>query len=397
MATLLLALFALAVFALWIHICQRSIAALRGLQTLPEPPDSEDPSTLPRLSVVVAARNEEAAIGECLRRLMDQDLPNLEVVVVNDRSTDRTGAIIDEMAAAQNQLHTGHRITPVHLSDADLPEGWLGKCNALHRGAAQASGDWILFLDGDILLDPQALRHALSHAHRTNAGFLTLFPGMIPGSALEQAFMMVFAIGFLYKFNPSYAMDPNRPEYIGVGAFNMVRRDAYEAIGGHEPLRMMIIDDVALGGLVKRAGFPLAVASGSHLVRVRWYPNVLSMVLGLEKNAFAGVDYSLPKAIGASLVVAVLYLAPLMICLLAPWPAALCALPSVILLPLIGLVAARRQPFGGLVPGLLLPIGAILFIITLMRSAIITLRQGGVRWRDSFYPLHELRQFTLPE
>jgi glycosyltransferase involved in cell wall biosynthesis len=396
---MLLSVLSLLILGIWVHICVRNARAVAGLGDLPEPLPSHDSASLPRLSVIVAARNEEEAIGECLDRLMAQDLPDLEVVVVNDRSTDRTAEIINAAAAHEAAAHQPlrHRITPIHLTDQDLPPGWLGKCNALSRGAKAASGDWLLFLDGDILLAPQALRHAVAHAQGQGAGMLALLPSMLPGSALEQSLMLVFSMGFLYKFNPAHAMDPDKPDYIGVGAFNMVRRDAYDAIGGHEKLRLMIIDDVALGGFVKRAGYRLAVASGSDLVRVRWYPSVWSMVVGLEKNAFAGVNYSLPKAIGACVAIGLMYLVPLFLLVLAPWPVGLFALPSVLLLPLIGWVAGRRQSFGGVLPGLLLPVGGLLFIITMMRSAIVTLRQGGVKWRDSFYPLSELRQFTLPD
>jgi hypothetical protein len=208
--------------------------------------------------------------------------------------------------------------------------------------------------------------------------------------------MLAFSLAFIYRFHPAHAMNPKRPEYIGVGAFNMVRRDAYEAIGGHAPLRMMIIDDVALGAFVKRAGFPISVASGGDHVRVRWYPSVLSMIVGLEKNAFAGLDYSLTKTLMACLGLFLLAIAPVLMVVFAPWPSSLLALPSALLLPLLGWAAARRQAFGGIIPGLLLPLGTVLFIFTLLRSAIMTLRQGGVRWRDSFYPLADLRRFTLP-
>jgi glycosyltransferase involved in cell wall biosynthesis len=383
-----------AILGLWIHIVLRNMTSLRALKPLAQPaPDLP----LPKLSVVVAARNEEAAIAECLNRLLAQDITDLEIIAVNDRSTDRTGEIIRDLAqkVAQGPAGEHRQIRPIDIES--LPAGWLGKCHALQRGSEQATGDWLLFLDGDVLLDPHALRWAVAAAQNQGAGFLTLFPGMIPGKLLERSMMIVFAMGFLYKFSPARAMDPNSPDFIGVGAFNMIRRDYYQRLGGHEPLRMMIIDDVGLGALAKRNGVPVFVADGAEVVRVRWYPSLMSMIRGLEKNAFAGLRYSLRRTILASVAVLALYWGPLLFLIFGPLLAKISALPAVLLLPVMGYMAARKNGFGGLLPGLLLPIGSLLFVFTVLRSAAITLCRQGVSWRDSFYPLSELRQHTLPD
>src|SRR5687767_255648 len=192
--------------------------------------DIEPAETGPPVSIIVAARNEESGIEQGLRSLLQLDYPALEIIVVNDRSTDRTGAILDRMAQANP------RVAVVHLSN--LPEGWLGKNYALYSGASRATGDLLLFTDADIVFQPTTLRRAVTYLEREGLDHLTAIPNtQVPGVALS-AFIAAFAVFFSMYARPWKARDPRSSFHIGIGAFNLIRKSAYQAIGTHLRIAM---------------------------------------------------------------------------------------------------------------------------------------------------------------
>jgi cellulose synthase/poly-beta-1,6-N-acetylglucosamine synthase-like glycosyltransferase len=345
-------------------------------------PDNDSP--LPRVSIIVPARNEQRMIEAGVRSLLGLDYPNLQITVVNDRSTDETATILTRIASEDSRLNV--------VTIASLPPGWLGKNNAMHVGAAQSSGEWLLFTDADVVFAPDALRRAVAFAVREKLDHIAAVPRITTPSFWLRAFVPVFSMCFVL-FVKAWALRSKDPSaHVGIGAFNLVRAEAYRAVGGHEKLKLRPDDDVKLGKVLKAAGFQQDLVIGGELISVEWYASVGELIRGLEKNAFAGVDYRVPviawSAIGMILG-AVL-----------PLPAAVWfgATPTGLLFLLTYLVyghfagRACRSNGQSRFLGVLYPFGIFLFVFIQLRTTVLNLWQGGLRWRDTFYPLDELKR-----
>jgi glycosyltransferase involved in cell wall biosynthesis len=376
------------IFVAWFCAVLEVVIGMRKVPLLADLPDMEPGESCPRLSVVIPARNEEGFVGAALQSLLKQEYPELEVIVVDDRSTDATGLVAESVAARSGGVMRVEHVT-------DLPDGWLGKCHAMALGAACSRGDYILFTDADIVFEPGVLRRTVAYLVRENADMLVVPPDMITHSFGERAVIATFITSFLLGFPPWRAISDGSRTFVGVGAFNMVRRSFYESIGGHDSLRMNVVDDVALGKLVKRSGGRVRVAVGNPMIRVRWYESVGAIIRGLEKNAFAAMSYSVLRTVGAVAGTLGFYWWPVVGLFVGPWPGrSLCAAVLLLIQP-VGRVAARRitsvHPFYSFA----YPLGSLAICWILLRSAFLTLRQGGIRWRDSFYPIGELRKHRL--
>lgn len=356
----------------------RGNGALRFLDREPAP----DGASVPSVSVVIAARDEERGIEAALRSVLAQDHPRMEVTVVDDRSTDGTPAVLARLAAAEPRL----RVVRI---DA-LPPGWLGKNHALHRGAAGARGALILFTDADIVMRPDAVRRAAGHLAREGLDHLTLAPRVAMPGLFLQAFGVFFGIMFTLFARPWRASDPEDPAHVGIGAFNLLRAEAYRAIGGHAPIRMRPDDDVKLGKLVKRHRLRQDFAMGTGLLRVEWYHTVRGAVHGLRKNAFAGLDYRLSLVLLATLVQLLFLVWPFAALLVTDGAAFALYLTAVLLLLAMYAGGAHHQgaPLWG---ALLFPLLGILFLVIVWNSTLYTLRHRGIEWRGTHYPLDELR------
>jgi cellulose synthase/poly-beta-1,6-N-acetylglucosamine synthase-like glycosyltransferase len=206
------------------------------------------PSVHPRVSIIVPARNEEEDIAQGLSGLLALDYDNYEVIAVNDRSTDRTGEIMEKVAASR-AAHGCLKI--VHVSE--LPSGWLGKTHAMWSAGLQATGEWLLFTDADVLFKPDVLRRALTYAESEQADHVVVFPRMIMKRPGEKMMIAFFQTLFTFGHRPWRVADPDTDDHMGVGAFNMVRRTAYEAVGTYKALRMEVLDDMKLGKVIKKA------------------------------------------------------------------------------------------------------------------------------------------------
>lgn len=338
---------------------------------------------LPTLSVVIAARNEAEHVETALSSVLALDYPALEVIVVDDRSEDATGAILDRMAAVEPRLRVRH----VTL----LPEGWLGKNHALHVGASGATGPWLLFTDADVVFEPDALRRALHRAIRDGLDMLACTPSITSPSIAVRIFVASFAFFFGLYARPWRARDPRSRHSIGIGAFNLLRTSAYRAAGGHAPIRLRPDDDLMLGRLMKRHGAATDMLFGAGVLRVAWYPSLGALVQGLMKNSFAGVGYRVWATIASVVGLLAVGVGPFVLAVTARGPLQWLAIAASAALLAASLVATRSA---GLPPacGLGLPGSAIVFSWILVRATVLTLWQGGIRWRGTFYPLSELRK-----
>ena len=351
--------------------------------------DAGAAETGPSVSVVVAARNEAATLPPAIGSLLASDHRQLEVVAVDDRSSDRTADILDELARGEPRL----RVLHVGV----LPQGWLGKNHALQRGAEAAGGQWLLFTDADVRFAPEVVRRAVVFAQRAGLDHVTAVPALIaPGPGL-RVYMVWMLLVFAVWRRPWQASRPDRRASAGMGAFNLVRREAYWGVGGHAAIPLALADDVALGCRLKAGGYRQTLVVAAYggqapLLEIQWYPDLRGAVRGFEKNAFAMFRFQPWAVAGWALTGTGLTVAPLVALVLAPGWARLPWAAGYVLTT--GSVAYAGRVITGSFPwlyGLLFPAAQAALGWTVVRSAWIALWRGGVRWRDTFYPLRDLR------
>ena len=368
---------AMTLAALW-HL--RWVGRLPALEALGAP----DPLALTaerpaRCSVVIAARDEETRIEQTIRHLLAQRGVEAEFIVVDDRSTDRTAEILHRLAKEDARV----RVKRVEV----LPDGWLGKCHACHLGATAATGDWILFTDADCWLKPDVLARAVWLAERDGADHVTLSPGTVLESLWARAWHLLFLTSLLNWFS---GVNRDRPKsYLGIGAFNLVRAAAYRQSGGYQALRLTVVDDVKLGLLLRRAGKRTRGFLGVDDVVCHWGKTVGSMVKIMEKNYFAAIDFRVGLVLAGSALV-ILVSSIIVWGLMTRTAAGLAAAFSPLSLILPAAILARRLGWAwpcAIFTPLMIPV----FWYALLNSTFVTLRQGGIRWRETFYPLDTLR------
>jgi glycosyltransferase involved in cell wall biosynthesis len=373
------------VAAVWAGSAVLTVRFLRGNKLAERAGATPDPAVWPKVSVVVPARDEADRIEEALGSLANLDYPALEVIAVDDRSTDGTGAIIDRVASGDP------RVRALHV--AELPEGWLGKCHAMQAGARLAGGELLLFTDGDVVFAPDTLRLAVRFLLARKLDHMALLPGLVRGGYWEDAAKSYFAMLFIVGVRAWAAGSASKGAYVGIGAFNLLRRAAYEAIGGHEALRLEVTDDLMLGKRVKQAGFRQDALTASDHLRLRWQKGVGGFVRGLEKNGFAALGFSLPFLLLVTALVFLFYAVPYLgVLSFRDARVSGYALSVLLMHGIYGYFASFQRNGWRLAPAL--PCAAFLYLFALWRSAWITLRQGGVRWRDTFYPLEVLKRWA---
>lgn len=362
--------------------------------------DPVSPSGSPRVSIIVPARNEEDSVEQALRTLLALDYDNYEVIAVNDRSTDRTGEIMERLSQNPHpvsaniaETRVGHRriceLRVIHHTE--LPSGWLGKTHAMWTAANQASGDWLLFTDADVLFRPDSLRRALAYAEAEPADHVVLFPRMIMKRPGEYMMIAFFQTMFMFGHRPWKVADPSTDDHMGVGAFNLVRRRVYDAVGTYESLRMEVLDDMKLGKVVKKAGFAQRNVFGGDLISIHWAHGALGIVNNLTKNFFAVLSFQSWRTLLSAFGLAFINLGPFLgIWLAHGWE----RLPFAVALGSILLIYVGMSWRSSVPPYyfLLHPVSTAMFIYTLLRSMFLTLRNDGIVWRGTKYPLEELRK-----
>jgi len=338
---------------------------------------------VPRISLLFAARDEEEKLPGALATLAQLDYPGLEIIGVDDRSEDATGRVLDEFAASHP------RFRAIHVKE--LPSGWLGKPHALQQGYEASSGEWLLFTDADVRFKTDVLRRAMTMVTVRKLDHLSLFGDVEMVGFWEKVVVTFFGMAFHMATAPNEVINPKSGAYMGVGAFQLLKRSAYEAAGTHRRLAMEVIDDMKLGKIVKQAGFRSAVAVAQDFVVVRWHAGARNLINGVTKNFFAGTGFSVARvviSIFGLLLMNVLPFAGLFfghgwvrifsgICVLV----VLCFHAGVD-------IVMRVSPLYCFT----VPLGAVIFAYMLLRSTVYTLKQGGIIWRGTFYPLEALKR-----
>ena len=370
----------------WIGAACMLALGLRRLKSLADVTPLPD-DALPSLTLIAAAKDEADRIEGAVRSFLAQEYPALRIIVVDDRSVDGTGAILDRMA------HGAPRLRVIHVDT--LPVGWIGKCHALARASAAAKTDWLLFTDGDIELAPDAVRRAVSLALQERLDHLAVAPDMILESLGEAVFIGYFLAMFYLSQQPWRAPNPHAKSSIGIGAFNLVRRAAYERSGGHERIRYELVDDLGLGKILKQSGARQMLALHGGAVRARWQVGVWGLIRGVEKNAFAALRYRVSIALPAVMCQLACSLAPVA-GLFFPNPAArAAAVASWIGVGVVYAVMSQGARIRAW-QALLMPVGGALFSFAILRSIAFAVARRGLVWRGTFYPLEELRRRMLP-
>lgn len=331
-----------------------------------------------KVSVIVAARNEARKIEPALQSLLERDYKNIEFILVDDRSTDDTGKILDRL--------TGMKV--VHITE--LPKGWLGKNHAHHVGASHATGELLLFTDADVHMEASAISRAVNYLQSSRLDHVAVAPRLtMPGLVLEM-FGGAFTIFFGLYAKPWKAPDPKSKRHIGIGAFNLMRAEVYRAIGGHAPIAMRPDDDMKLGKLVKKSGYRQEMLLGDAMLSVEWYSSVGELARGLEKNSYAGVEYNLGVVIASTVAQLLVFVWPVVALFVTDGPTRWLNAGVVLTLAVWYMDNAR---FHGAKcwHWVAMPATAVLFLYIIWRATLKTIINDGIDWRGTHYSLAELK------
>lgn len=388
-----LPLVAWALALIWIV---KAWAVRRGIHEFEFPPipDDEPPASgtaaesigdaCPAVSLIVPCRDEADHIHRALSTLLAIDYDRLEIIVVDDRSTDGTTEQLHALAATHRNL--------VVLRVDELPEGWLGKCHALHLGASRAAGEWLLFADADVSQDPLLLKRAVRFATRHRLKLLSLLPRNESPSLMMRTLMTVLYHVTIVTMGYWMRRRDGRQTFDGVaaGAFCLVDKTVYERAGGHAALRLAVVDDLSLGALIRRQGVRTELRFAGPVLSVPYAATLAELTRVSTKNAFAILRFSWVLLILVSALILAVHLAGPLLWWFAPstlWPAGLIVWCS------LGYCFQRTRGYANAPLWALAfhPVIPLIWIWLLWNSAIQTAWNGGVRWRDRVYSLRELR------
>ncbi|MFH1811169.1 MAG: glycosyltransferase family 2 protein [Pseudomonadota bacterium] len=367
----------------WVAVIVGVAQVRRQIRVLPAVVD-EPPGTWPLLSVIIPACNEVATLEPVLHSLLEGDYPALELVVVDDRSSDGTAERLDAMA---RELP---RIRAVHV--AQLPQGWLGKVHAMQIGLQHAQGEWLLFTDADVHQTAGSLRRAVAHATTLHLDLLSAMPRLRQTRPVVDSAVSFFARSILILGQAWRSRDPRSRIATGLGAFILVRRAAVERAGGLEHIRLDVADDMALASLVKQAGGRCDVVNARDAMDIALYPDWSALRGSMEKGGFAIIGrFSVLRTLAMAVLLPALEWSPLASALVSDRPAlgVVCAL--VVSGALLSLAVFERWLGRPAWLAVLAPLGSLLIAGLVARSGLLGWRRGGIQWRTTFYPTPMLR------
>jgi glycosyltransferase involved in cell wall biosynthesis len=341
----------------------------------------------PSLSIVVPARNEAGTIEVGLSSLVKLDYPGLEIIVVNDRSTDGTLEKVEALQKKWPQIRVKNILC--------LPNGWLGKNYALHQGAQESKSDLILFTDADVEISTGFLKRAIQFLEKEQLDHLGGIPKVISRNWYLYPLVGVFGLGFTIFTRPWEGRNPRKDRAVGIGAFNLVKRRSYEMVLGHQTLSMRPDDDLKLALVFKRAGLHTDCVNGVDGMQVEWYPDFLSLLRGLEKNVMTGFEYQFALAVLSLLLYAGTFILPFVLILFTQGISLVIAALSILFL----LSSFTVQLYLAQLPlwcVLFMPIATPTIFYIFARACLLTFIRQGVYWRDTFYSLESLRSNQMP-
>jgi glycosyltransferase involved in cell wall biosynthesis len=356
---------------LWLIALGRTIL---NLALVPRLRAGKQPRQTPLVSVVIPARDEERTIERTVRAFLAQSWAALEIVAVNDRSTDSTGAILTRLAKEDRRLTV--------IDNEEPPAGWLGKPWALHQGSLRARGELLLFVDADVIYAPEAVAAAVAHLQERSIPMIAVLPHFEMRGFWEHVAMPNLAF-FAFTILPLWLSNRTKIPVlaIGSGTGNLIRRADYDAVGGHEALQDSVVDDVALSRLLRRSGRRTEIVRADHMVTVRMYEGLGEIVRGFTKNGFAVIGRNYLAMVCFLVLGVVLHLLPFALALTGN--VVMIAVVAVLTLTRLILFASLRYRLDNALLGHPLMIGVWIFIM--LRSVWFTGVRRQLSWRGRTY------------
>jgi glycosyltransferase involved in cell wall biosynthesis len=337
----------------------------------------------PSVAIIIAVRNEEDKLQEALTSLCNLNYANSKIIVINDRSTDNSGKILTEVQAKYQQIKI--------ITIDKLPQGWLGKNHALYTGYNLSDEEYLLFADADVLYKKDVLSKAISYCMRNKLDHLTILPELTSSSPVLKSVISTFILMLTAVQRPWAAKIKTSKASIGVGAFNLVKREAYEHAGTHKAIAMRPDDDLKLAKIMKSSGGNADVLYGQNELKVEWYKNIKEFIDGMMKNMFSGFDYNVLKVFGGVAGTLLFFVLPLPTILI--FGNSLERISAIYML-LFQVILYWKVPGskGRWWYGFMSFYGGIIIVYIMIKSTFKTIKNGGIYWRDTFYSLTELRK-----
>lgn len=337
---------------------------------------------LPAISVIVCVLNEEKNIESVAHSLVNLNYPNLDIIIVNDRSTDKTPEILNQLKMSYPQLNI------IHIEQ--LPAGWFGKNHASFVASKQAKGEWILFSDADVTMKQDALLKAMSYAKQHELDHLTIHEYHPHQSFWLKISLLGYYFCYSLDIKPWRIRHAWSKKFLGRGAFNLVKKSSYEQCGGHQAIALQCLDDLQLGALFKKNGFQQDVANAQDYVQFEWYSSAKAMISGLEKNSFAYRNYRLWPALRDLFFAVIVFVWPFiaMFAFSGPvrWINLLIAGLLIVMTAYVAHQYRLHKRFA-----IFFPIAIVVMLYTVCNSIVMTYKNKGVIWRGTHYPLEKLR------
>lgn len=376
----------------WGFVLARAWRATESLRKLPVTSPHGERAPLegrPKVSAVLAARNEADAIERCVRSLLAQEGVDMQVVAVDDGSEDGTLEILQSIAEEDDRL--------LVLENNKVPLGWVAKAYALELGQGRANGDWILFTDADVVHGRRAVMHAVGVMRDEQLDHLAVHPRLEAGSWIEALVLPLYVLLWEVRFVNPRAADPTSGVGAGVGAFNLVRAEPYRLRGTHARIRGAILDDRALGRIMRDDGGRGSVMRAVSQVRMRPYRSVHQLYMCMRKGALATAKNSAFLVVGKGVLLAIGGIVPTIV-LMSSVPLALAghlpwsALPALLalLLPIAGLLKARSMVRFEPLTALFFPVGAVIMAVSAIHAGVLFGLRGTIEWRGRMYSRRDL-------
>lgn len=339
---------------------------------------------LPAVQIIIAVRNEEQHLAQALQSVCNLQYKNYRVLLINDRSTDHTASIMQSFREKNSHVTI--------LTITDLPKGWLGKNHALYQGYLHCKEEWMLFTDADVVYAPDTLQKAMSYVVKEKVDHLTILPEVKSRSEWLNSLLAMFVILLEARQRPWAVRNPDSSAYLGIGAFNLVNRIAYERAGTHKAFALRPDDDLKLGKRIKITGSIQDALYGEGQISLEWYTSVKEFINGLMKNAFSAFNYNF-------LLLLITGVLPMFILLVAPLPLLIIAghnaervMAIIIFTAQLCLFVLPRTRGAKWWYVFMIPVAGLVMMYILLKAGILTLRQKGIYWRESFYSLNELKK-----
>ncbi len=368
----------------WLAQLVLSLRVVKSVRLISDLKGAE-PDPWPRVSEIVTARNEADTIIAAMSVRLEDDYPNLEIILIDDRSDDGTSEIADEIA------RNDPRVKAVHLKE--LPEGWLGKLHAMHQGVKRATGDWLLFSDVDVQIRKGALKKSIAYCETRKLDLLAGLPEIFPVNFALDIFFSVF-IRFICLAARVWAIEDEKSKAsAGSGSFNLVRRTAFEKTKGFEWLKLEPADDVALGQMLKESGARCSLVNGRGYIGVYFYRSLRELAIGSERALFTSIgNLSFWRLALMAAIVFLLELSPFFALIPVGVPHLWISGLAMICVAIYIQVLLNQWAGRNILPSFFFPIGSIALPIVTLRAGILGAIRGGIYWRGTFYPSGILKE-----